>query len=118
MSPEKLHQFEKQLIKLDSRVRGEVNQVVALIHEEVDAKPHFSSAPVHPADVAGDAVDADVMVLHAEYDLLEQIKLALARIADGTFGRCTHCHSEISEERLKALPYVSQCVGCARNATE
>lgn len=118
MSPEKLRQFEKLLIQLDARVRGEVDQVVALIHEEVDVKPHLSAAPVHPADIAADAVDVDVKVLHAECDQLEQIKLALGRIAAGTFGRCTRCHGEIGAERLLAIPYISLCVPCARTAND
>lgn len=114
MSPRKHHQYEVLLTKLDARIRDEVSHVVALIHEEVHVKPHLSAAPVHPADISGDAVDVDVQVLHAEYDLLEQIRLARERVADGTFGRCTRCQGEISSERLNALPYISLCVNCAR----
>ena len=56
-------------MELHERVGGEVNHVVESIHEDVNVKPNVSSAPVHLADVAGDAVDADVQVLHTERDI-------------------------------------------------
>ena len=38
------------------------------------------------------------------------IDSALARIADGTYGRCEHCGREIEAERLEALPYATLCI--------
>lgn len=114
MQAEKIRQFRDALLKLSERVGGEVNNVVASIHADVDAKPDISSAPVHLADIAADAVDADLEILHAERDLLEQIRSALRRIEDGTFGRCVQCHKEIADQRLRALPYTAVCVQCAR----
>src|SRR6476661_8268689 len=35
---------------------------------------------------------------------LEEVECALARIADGTYGRCVRCGVSISTERLMALP--------------
>jgi RNA polymerase-binding transcription factor DksA len=101
-------------MELHERVGGEVNHVVESIHEDVNVKPNVSSAPVHLADVAGDAVDADVQVLHTERDILDQINAALARLEEGTFGRCLHCGAAISEQRLNALPYVALCARCAQ----
>jgi len=118
MSPAKLKQYRTQLLNLRERVGGEVNYVVESIHQDVDINANLSSAPVHLADVAADAVDADVQVLHMERDILEQINAALERVANGGFGRCTECDTQISEERLKALPYVPLCVRCARAETQ
>lgn len=118
MRTEKIKQFQAALAKLGERVGGEVNQVVASIHADVDAKPNISSAPVHLADIAADAVDANLEILHTERDLLDQIHAALGRIQDGTFGRCIECHKEIADQRLRALPYTAMCVQCARGAAE
>ena len=91
---------------------------MASIHADVDVKPDISSAPVHLADIAADAVDVDLEILHAERDLLDQIRSALKRIEDGTFGRCVECDKEIADQRLRALPYTAVCVQCARVASE
>jgi RNA polymerase-binding transcription factor DksA len=43
-------------------------------------------------------------------DLLEKIDKALARMDEGTFGRCERCGKPIEKARIKALPYVSLCI--------
>jgi len=43
---------------------------------------------------------------------LAQVEAALARIQDGTFGRCTRCGREIAAERLDALPWAAHCIEC------
>lgn len=37
---------------------------------------------------------------------------ALARMDDGTYGKCETCGNEIAAERLEALPYTSHCLNC------
>jgi len=118
MSPVKLKHYREMLLELRQRVGGEVNHVVEAIHADVNINANNSSAPVHLADVAGDAVDADVLVLQTERGILDEINAALERIADGTFGRCTNCGTTISEERLKAIPYTPLCVRCARSEAD
>jgi DnaK suppressor protein len=43
---------------------------------------------------------------------IEEIDLALAKIAAGTYGRCESCGSEIPRARLEALPHARLCVSC------
>jgi RNA polymerase-binding transcription factor DksA len=43
---------------------------------------------------------------------LGEIDAALARIEDGTYGRCAGCGTEIPEERLELRPFASRCVAC------
>ncbi len=42
--------------------------------------------------------------LDRESNLLRQVRGALARIADGSYGTCMHCDEEISIKRLNAVP--------------
>lgn len=37
---------------------------------------------------------------------------ALARLDDGTFGRCLRCGAAIPEERLEVLPWAAFCIAC------
>jgi RNA polymerase-binding transcription factor DksA len=38
---------------------------------------------------------------------------AMARLADGTYGRCLQCGRPIPPERLEALPAAETCVACS-----
>ncbi len=41
---------------------------------------------------------------------LSQVEAALARIEDGTFGKCRVCHGPIEEARLQANPAAETCI--------
>jgi DnaK suppressor protein len=43
---------------------------------------------------------------------LAQVDAALARLDDGTFGRCLRCGREIAPARLEALPWAAHCIEC------
>jgi DnaK suppressor protein len=42
--------------------------------------------------------------------ILAEIEAALARIDDGTYGRCAKCGQPIATERLEAVPYATLCI--------
>src|SRR5579872_4527194 len=42
--------------------------------------------------------------LDRESNLLRQVRAALGRINDGSYGICMHCEDEISPKRLNAVP--------------
>ena len=42
----------------------------------------------------------------------KQFSAALARIDEGTFGRCVQCGDDIDFKRLLAHPAAARCVGC------
>ena len=44
---------------------------------------------------------------------LAGVDLALARVADGSYGRCTRCGEPIAAGRLAARPVASTCIRCA-----
>ena len=48
--------------------------------------------------------------------LHREVKAALARLEDGTFGVCVDCEEEISPKRLAALPWATRCIRCQETA--
>ena len=44
---------------------------------------------------------------------IEDIHAALAKISEGTYGKCSNCGEAINPQRLKALPETGHCVACA-----
>lgn len=67
-------------------------------------------------DINGIETDADdaTGLLASEVDLLRQIDEALARIEDGTYGRCQATGVPISKARLEACPWARYCIEYAR----
>ena len=47
-----------------------------------------------------------------EFKMLRLVNAALDRINRGEYGMCHACEEEISEKRLKAIPWAAFCVHC------
>nr|WP_249408935.1 TraR/DksA C4-type zinc finger protein [Frigoribacterium sp. CFBP 8751] len=52
-------------------------------------------------------------VRRSALDRAGDAEAALARLADGTFGRCERCSARIGEARLEARPTARLCIDCA-----
>ncbi|MEP6963218.1 MAG: TraR/DksA family transcriptional regulator [Acidobacteriota bacterium] len=50
--------------------------------------------------------------LDRESNLLRNVRNALRRIREGSFGVCLHCDEEISPKRLAAVPWTAYCIQC------
>ena len=50
--------------------------------------------------------------LDRESNLLRNVRAALRRIDEGTFGVCLHCEEDISPKRLAAVPWTPFCIQC------
>jgi DnaK suppressor protein len=44
----------------------------------------------------------------------ERLRRALAKLEEGSYGRCDRCGGEIAPGRLEAAPESSLCIDCAR----
>ena len=44
---------------------------------------------------------------------LARTERALAKLDDGSYGRCDSCDGEIPAERMRAMPDAVLCMGCA-----
>jgi DnaK suppressor protein len=47
---------------------------------------------------------------------LRNVKGALARVADGSYGVCLHCEEDIKPKRLDAVPWTKYCIKCQEAA--
>ncbi|MBV9293980.1 MAG: TraR/DksA family transcriptional regulator [Acidobacteriaceae bacterium] len=54
--------------------------------------------------------------LDRESNLLRNVRSALRRIEEGSFGTCLHCEEEISPKRLAAVPWAPYCIQCQEQA--
>ena len=74
-------------------------------------------------ETVGDEIDAAIATEQAELNSqmasfesreLTQITQALEKLRQGRYGRCESCDKPIAPTRLKALPYATECIACAR----
>jgi DnaK suppressor protein len=54
--------------------------------------------------------------LDREANLLRQVRDALRRIANGSYGVCLHCEEDIKPKRLDAVPWTKYCIRCQEAA--
>ena len=50
--------------------------------------------------------------LDRESNLLRNVRAALRRIEDCSYGVCLHCEEDISPKRLAAVPWTAFCIQC------
>jgi DnaK suppressor protein len=61
---------------------------------------------------AGAQEDIDFALLQSKAEALGRLDEAIGRIEAGEYGDCLVCHVEISEQRLRALPFAVRCTKC------
>ena len=75
------------------------------------------------ADAVGDTAEATVgedaqrRSIDAVDALLDEVEQALARLDDGSYGRCEQCGGPIADERLVELAIARTCGSCAGTGT-
>jgi len=68
--------------------------------------------PATGADPSGAEEELHRTAVDAVDGLLDEVELALARLDDGTYGRCEECGAPIDDARLAELPIVRTCGRC------
>ena len=67
---------------------------------------------------AGESSEADIQediefaLIQMKAETLQKINEALGRLEEGMYGNCFECGEEISEPRLRALPFAVRCKDC------
>ena len=64
------------------------------------------------------ATERDLAIRNVDRDsiLLREVKAALRRVHDGSFGACVQCEEAISPRRLAAVPWAPRCIRCQESA--
>jgi DnaK suppressor protein len=67
-----------------------------------------------PMDEIQYAAERDLAIgnVDRETTMLRNVKAALQRMRDGSFGTCIECESEISPKRIAAVPWAPRCIRC------
>ena len=92
-----------------SNIQDTIRQAQERIAAGTEARVGLDDIELAEVDVQDD-IAAALMQMKAE--LLRHIDEALNRLRDGQYGLCIDCGVEISEKRLRALPFAVRCTSC------
>lgn len=99
--------LEDRRRELLSEVQGKIRDVRA----EGSEKPHEVVDPGETSE-ADIQEDIEFALIQMKAETLNKINEALARLDEGRYGFCFECGEEISQQRLRALPFAVRCKDC------
>ena len=104
MTKVELEKFKKILEAKQAELSGSLRNRDEIVIEK-------ASDAIDEVQLAGER-ELAIRNLDRDSNMLRQIRRALARIADGSYGVCLHCEEDISPKRLVAVPWTPFCIGC------
>lgn len=115
-----LEYFRRLLENEQSRLTRMERELAESSRQENESLESFSESDDVPADIAALASERekDQILSQSVQAILVQIEQALEYLDDGTYGVCEVCGTEIPQNRLERIPYVSTCVDCQRMLEE
>ena len=96
---ESLAELEERLVKIKENV---THAEQPLSNDFAEQATEMENSEV--VDYLGNSTQKEII----------QIKQAIQRIDNDEYGLCLECGEEISEARLKALPFAEFCIRCAQ----
>ena len=100
---------------LEERRREIMDQVQEKIRDVRTESPNSTNQGVLDAAESSEADIQDEIefaLIQMKAETLNKIEEALRRLGEGTYGYCFECGEEISERRLRALPFAVRCKDC------
>ena len=106
-------------IELTSILEERRREIMGQVQEKI--RDVRTESPNNPATGVLDAAetsesdiqdDIEFALIQMKAETLHKIEEALHRLEEGTFGYCFECGDEISERRLRALPFAVRCKDC------
>jgi DnaK suppressor protein len=94
-------------------------EILSEVHSKIrDVRTEGANSPTHGVLDAAETSESDIQddiefaLIQMKAETLSKIEEALRRLEEGTFGYCFECGEEISEKRLRALPFAVRCKDC------
>jgi RNA polymerase-binding protein DksA len=105
---ERLAEEKKRLVATVNGASGDIDRD----ESDQSSRGELSSADQHPADHASETFEREkeMTIIDSLEAQLTEIDAALARLDDGTYGKCEDCGKPIGDERLEARPTARFCM--------
>lgn len=109
-----VQEMKEALLKEQSSLRGELG----VIADPAKGADNFTAKFPNFGNEQDDNVQevqsyTDNLSVESNFQTsLQEVDAALARIENGTYGKCENCGEEIAEDRLRAFPAAALCTKC------
>jgi DnaK suppressor protein len=100
--------LEERRREITDQVQGKIRDV----RSEGANSPNVGVLDAAESSEADIQDDIEFALIQMKTETLTKIEEALRRLEEGTFGYCFECGEEISERRLRALPFAVRCKDC------
>lgn len=99
-------------------MRAELNAERERIREQLEGLGHdgahdsFDDGFADSGQVTAERGEVEALT-QSLLEALDEVDRALAKLDDGTYGRCEGCGQRIADARLRAVPTARRCIECA-----
>jgi len=101
-----IEHYKQRLLELEKELAGRAEREAALGRDQIAD----SSRDTGDASVADEAASEDFTEAELDSTVLQQVRSALRRIDEGTFGQCAVDGSPIEAKRLDVVPWAQYCL--------
>ena len=112
MASERYDELKKILEERRREIMSEVQGRMRDVREEgagSTVQGVLDSVESSEADIQD---EIEFALIQMKSETLNKIEEALRRLEEGTYGYCFECGEEVSEKRLRALPFAVRCKDC------
>jgi DnaK suppressor protein len=101
-----IEHYRQRLLELEKQLSARAGRESALGRDQTAD----SSRDAGDASVADEAASEDFTEVAMDSTIVQQVRDALQRIDDGTFGKCVVDGGPIEPQRLEAVPWTQYCL--------
>jgi len=113
--------LRQNLIKFHQKIEEEINKKKKEHRDQTERRRSLDnetrSSGIESSDF-GICEDVEFSLIEKKTELLKKINEAILRLDSGIYGECSQCQEQISEKRLKALPFAIRCKDCEEKIEE
>lgn len=103
------HMLEERRREIQAEVQGKMRDVRSEGTWGSKGSEVLDAVESSEADIQE---DIEFALIQMKSETLNKIHDALSRLEQGEYGNCFECGEEISEKRLRALPFAVRCKEC------
>ena len=120
-TPANAHGAQRRYAALEQMLTGRGRELAEQVHGHLAGVRADVTARSHDSQDVGELADNDLQdeirlaLIQLKAETLNKVNEALSRLAEGRYGACHECGAEITERRLRALPFAVRCTGCEQS---